>query len=110
MLGEQGYPGLVLFLLIHGIGLFRMEILRRRYKGSEEDPWLSPLATALQSGHIIYLVGSLFVAMAYQPFVYTLVGAQIGLDTLIRRRERQGQKRPFMKNKPAAPAPQLQPS
>ena len=31
MLGEQGFPGLILFLLIHGIGLVRMEIIRRRY-------------------------------------------------------------------------------
>jgi probable O-glycosylation ligase (exosortase A-associated) len=110
MLGEQGYPGLILFLLIHGIGLFRMEILRRRYKGSEEQPWLSPLATALQSAHIIYLVGSLFIGIAFQPFIYMLVGTQIGLDTLIRKRERLGQKRPFVKPKPAADTPALQPS
>ncbi len=111
MLGEQGYPGLILFLLIHGIGIFRMEVLRRRYKDSEEDPWLSPLATALQSGHLVYLVGSLFVGIAYQPFVYMLIGTQIGLDTLVRRREREGRKRPFVKPKHAAPAEaELQPS
>ena len=34
MLGEQGFPGLLLFLLIHGIGLVRMEVLRRRYRNS----------------------------------------------------------------------------
>jgi len=111
MLGEQGYPGLILFLLIHGIGIFRMEVLRRRYKDSEEDPWLSPLATALQSGHLVYLVGSLFVGIAYQPFVYMLVGTQIGLDALVRRREREGRKQPFVKPKAAPPAePELQPS
>jgi probable O-glycosylation ligase (exosortase A-associated) len=86
MLGEQGYPGLVLFLLIHGIGLFRMELLRRRYKGSEEYPWLSPLATALQSGHLIYLVGSVFIGIAYQPFGYMLVAVQISLGTYLSRR------------------------
>ena len=111
MLGEQGYPGLVLFLLIHGIGIFRMEVLRRRYKDSEDEPWLSPLATALQSGHLVYLVGSLFVGIAYQPFVYMLVGTQIGLDTLVRRREREGRKQPFVKPMAASPATaELQPS
>src|SRR3712207_8721467 len=103
MLGEQGYPGLILFLLIHGMGIWRMEVLQRRYKNDEDDPWLSPLASALQSGHLVYLVGSLFVGIAYQPFVYMLVGTQIGLDTLVRRREKERKKQPFVKPK-LAPA------
>ncbi|HEX8667959.1 MAG TPA: putative O-glycosylation ligase, exosortase A system-associated [Allosphingosinicella sp.] len=87
MLGEQGFPGLFLFLLIHGTGLIRMEILRRRYKKAEgEDVWISPLATALQGAQIIYLVGSLFVGIAFQPFVYMLIGVQIGFDSHVRRR------------------------
>ncbi len=103
MLGEQGYPGLILFLLIHGIGLYRMEILRRRYKGSEQDPWLSPLATALQSSHLIYLVGSAFVGIAYQPFVYMLVAVQISLGTYLARRDTAGHPRKF--RAPARPRP-----
>src|SRR3546814_2833471 len=70
MLGEQGFPGLILFLLIHGIGLVRMEVLRRRYRGAGGDRgWTSPLATALQNGQLVYLVGSLFIGIAWQPFV-----------------------------------------
>ncbi len=93
MLGEQGFPGLILFLLLHGIGLLRMEVLRRRYwRDGGEDAWISPLATALQSAQIIYLVGSLFVGIAYQPLVYMLLGVQIGFDTLLGRRARQAVK------------------
>jgi probable O-glycosylation ligase (exosortase A-associated) len=89
MLGEQGYPGLLLFLLIHGIGLARMEALRRRYRKSEErDAWISPLATALQHGQLIYLVGSVFVGIAFQPFVYMLLGVQIGLDSYLAVRDK----------------------
>src|SRR5690606_21473743 len=51
MLGEQGWPGLVIFLVIHLIGLARMEVLRRRYARREDLPWASPLATALQHFH-----------------------------------------------------------
>ncbi len=59
MLGEQGFPGLILFLLIHGIGLVRMELIRRRYRRAEgEDAWIAPLATALQNFQLIYLVGA----------------------------------------------------
>jgi O-antigen ligase len=89
MLGEQGFPGLALFLLIHILGLVRMEVLRRRYRKAEGDKaWIAPLATALQHFQIIYLVGASFVAIAYQPFTFMILGAQIGLDSLVARRER----------------------
>jgi O-antigen ligase len=102
MLGEQGFPGLILFILIHGAGLVRMEVLRRRYLRKEgEHSWVSPLATALQSFQIIYLVGALFVAIAFQPFVLMIIACQVGFDCHVRRMERAGQSagRPF-----AAPA------
>jgi len=85
MLGEQGWPGLTLWALIHFGGLFRMEILRARYRKREGQQWMSALANALQQGHLIYLVGSLFVGIAFQPFVYMLVGLQIGLDSYASR-------------------------
>jgi probable O-glycosylation ligase (exosortase A-associated) len=90
MLGEQGFPGIVLFLLIHIGGLVRMEILRRRFKKAEGDQaWISPLATALQHAHIVYLIGSLFVGIAFQPFAYLLVAVQIGLDNTVSAKVRE---------------------
>lgn len=89
MLGEQGFPGLLLFLLIHGIGLVRMELLRRRWRGAEGDKaWIGPLATALQSFQIIYLVGSIFVGIAFQPFVWMMLAVQIAFDTHVSRKYR----------------------
>jgi probable O-glycosylation ligase (exosortase A-associated) len=89
MLGEQGWPGLGLFLLLHLIGLARMERLRRRYRAAPADEaWIAPLATALQHFQIVYLVGALFIAIAFQPFVLMVLGVQIGLDTWVGRRER----------------------
>ncbi|CAA9520452.1 MAG: FIG01094809: hypothetical protein [uncultured Sphingosinicella sp.] len=105
MLGEQGFPGLILFLLIHAAGLIRMEMLRHRYRKAEGDKaWISPLATALQNAQIVYLVGALFVGMAFQPFVYMLLAVQIGFDTLVRRKEGQSKREPWGKRKPAEPA------
>jgi O-antigen ligase len=96
MLGEQGWPGLILFFLIHGTGLVRMEMIRRRYRRAEgEDEWIAPLATALQHFQLIYLVGALFVAVAFQPFIWMALGVQIGFDTWLRQRERAQAKRPF---------------
>jgi probable O-glycosylation ligase (exosortase A-associated) len=104
MLGEQGFPGLLLFLTIHAACLARMEVLRRRFAKSEEsEAWIAPLATALQNAQLVYLVGSLFVGIAWQPFIYMLLGVQIGFDTLVSRRSRGAARLPWGR-KPAAEA------
>jgi probable O-glycosylation ligase (exosortase A-associated) len=98
MLGEQGYPGLAIWLLINLAGLFRMEVLRRRYRKPEPgQEWIAPLASALQSAHVIYLLGAVFIAIAFQPFVYMLIGAQIGLDTYCGRKRAESAWRPLRK-------------
>ncbi len=88
MLGEQGFPGLIIWLIIHVGGVWRMEVISRTYRkrNRPDETWVAPLARALQNAQIIYLVGSLFVGIAFQPFVYMLVGMQIGLDTYLARR------------------------
>jgi probable O-glycosylation ligase (exosortase A-associated) len=101
MLGEQGYAGLVLWLLIHFGGIWRMEVLFRKYRDRDpdNDQWIGWLAQALQQSHLVYLVGSLFVGIAFQPFVYMLVGMQIGLDTYARRRAGEAAWRPIGGNR-----------
>ncbi len=102
MLGEQGYLGLALWLAINFIGVFRMEILRRRYSDpASEFAWAGPLAAALQSGQIIYLFGAAFVGIAFQPFVYMLIGAQIGLDTYLTRKRSEQSFRPMRRALPS---------
>jgi probable O-glycosylation ligase (exosortase A-associated) len=97
MLGEQGFPGLIIWLLIHVGGVWRMESIMRIYKrrGREDEAWVIPLARALQNAQIIYLVGSLFVGIAFQPFVYMLVAMQISLDTYLSRRRKESAWRPI---------------
>jgi len=87
MLGEQGYPGLGLWLLLHILGVVQMERIRRRYRNDPPDDkaWISPLADALQQAQIVYLVGGSFVGIAFQPFCYMLVGLQCGLAAYVGR-------------------------
>ena len=101
MLGEQGWPGLILWVLIHFGGLIRMEIVRARARKRQGQEWIAAMANALQQAHLIYLVGSLFVGIAFQPFVYMLVGLQIGLDSYAARKTREADIAPFG-HKPAA--------
>ena len=97
MIGEQGFPGLAIWILINLIGIVRMEVLRQRYRKNAEQAWITPLAGALQSAHIVYLLGAAFIAIAFQPFVYMLIGAQIGLDTYLARKRSEAAWRPILK-------------
>jgi len=87
MLGEQGYPGLLLWLVLQASGLVQMEIVRRRWKlrTGPDEAWAAPLANALQLAHVVYLVGSLFVGIAFQPFILMLIGLQCGLWSYLKR-------------------------
>jgi putative inorganic carbon (hco3(-)) transporter len=90
MLGEQGYFGFAIWALLHLICFIRTEAIRRLYR-KRDDPgeaWIAPFALALQQGHIIYMVGSLFVGIAYQPFIFMMLALQIGLDTYLTRKRR----------------------
>lgn len=107
MLGEQGYPGLALWLLLHIMGVAHMEVIRRRYAKdkSPELGWVTPLADALQQAQIVYLFGGAFVGIAFQPFCYMLVGLQCGLSAYIGRVKRAAPK-PFRPaRKEAVPLP-----
>ena len=90
MLGEQGYFGFLLWALIHGICFIRTEMIRRMYRkrAGPDEAWIAPFALALQQGHIIYMIGSLFVGIAYQPFIFMMLALQIGLDTYLSRRRK----------------------
>ena len=53
--------------------------LRFRTAIDPAETWIAALANALQQGQMVYLFGSLFIGIAFQPFVYMLIGMQIGL-------------------------------
>jgi probable O-glycosylation ligase (exosortase A-associated) len=107
MLGEQGYPGLALWLIINLGGIIRMEVLRRRYaQPAAGEEWVAPLASALQHGHLVYLLGAVFIAVAFQPFLFMLIGAQIGLDTYLARKRTEANSQPMRRRRQqAAPLP-----
>ena len=96
MLGEQGFPGLFIWLLIQLGGLFRMQQIQRLYRKRDRDDerWVAPLATALQHAQIIYLVGALFVGIAYQPITLMIIGIQIALTGYLSRRRAEAAFRP----------------
>lgn len=87
MLGEQGWFGIGLFLLLHGLGIVQMQSIQRAWRAreGEHERWVAPLALAMQQAHILYLVGSLFVGIAFQPFAMLIIGLQCALWSYTRR-------------------------
>ena len=87
MLGEQGWPGLILWLWLMLSGLWQMERIRAKWKGrtGPGETWQAPLANALQQSLLVYMTGSLFVGIAYQPFCFMLIGLQCGLWSYLKR-------------------------
>ena len=87
LLGEQGWPGLLIWLSLHALGLWQMERIYRRWKGAEAEAegWIAPFAASLQMGALIYLVGATFQGIGYQPVMLMLVGLQIGLASYCAR-------------------------
>ncbi|MEO0462753.1 MAG: DUF5935 domain-containing protein [Pseudomonadota bacterium] len=92
VLGEQGYPGLAMWLMLHLLGLWQMERINARWKRrskrgdmEEEEAWIAPMAGALQLASCIYIVGALFQGIAYQPVMLMIIGLQIGLHTYCKR-------------------------
>jgi probable O-glycosylation ligase (exosortase A-associated) len=103
MLGEQGWPGLGLWLWLQALGLWQMEWVRRRLKKSDDpaDRRFRDLASALENGQVVYLVGALFIGIAFQPFIFMLIALQIALWTMVRRRE--NERRARSSNRRTAP-------
>jgi O-antigen ligase len=87
VLGEQGWPGLMLWLSLQVAGLWQMERIRWKWKKRDapHERWVAPLANALQMAQCVYLIGAVFIGIAYQPFILLLIGIQCGLWSYVRR-------------------------
>jgi hypothetical protein len=97
MLGEQGWPGLFLWLWLQLLGVWQMERIRWRFRRTEEGTasWQWGLATALQQAQLTYLLGAAFVGIAYQPYIFMLIGLQCGLWSYVRRTAHEAPKARF---------------
>lgn len=106
MLGEQGWFGLGLWLWLQALGIWHMERIRWRFARQEggRTAWQWGLATALQQAQIVYMVGAVFVGIAFQPFIFMLVGLQCALWSYVRRTEPVPQQAPRIQRKVPLPA------
>jgi probable O-glycosylation ligase (exosortase A-associated) len=69
VLGEHGFIGLGLFLMILVLALKNTLVIRRATRGRPELRWIRDLATAIQLGLLAYCVGGSALSMAYDDTV-----------------------------------------
>jgi hypothetical protein len=73
VLGEHGFPGLALFLLIAGTTWLSASRVIRACKQDPELRWLRELMAMTQVSMIAYLVAGAFLGLAYFDYYYNLV-------------------------------------
>ena len=92
MLGEQGYPGLGLFLLITLATFIKLRRLARKARQHPELQWVVGLSDALQSGLAVFMTSGAFVGIAFQPMYWYFIAMSISLNAYMWRVEHENPK------------------
>ena len=88
VLGEHGYPGFLIFLVLAGSTFFVLHRLAKRAGPYPELQWVVGLSNALQSGLAVFLTSGAFVGLAFQPMFWYFISMSICLNAYMWRVER----------------------
>ena len=84
-LGEHGFPGLILYLLI---GLMTWRVAARLAKSTRDDPefsnWVPLLVRMVQVALVGFAVGGAFLSLMHLDVVYYIVGFVVLADATVR--------------------------
>jgi probable O-glycosylation ligase (exosortase A-associated) len=86
-LGEHGFIGLALFLLIGLFSLMACGRIIRRTRNIPELDWMNMLARMIQVSLVGYAVSGLFLGLAYFNFYYALITIVVGMTTVLKQHE-----------------------
>ena len=87
MLGEHGFVGLGLFLLLGVLSWVKAGQLARAMAGDPEfGPWVPSLMRMVQVSLIGFAVGGAFLSLANHDLPYYFIGFVIATDGIVRRR------------------------
>jgi probable O-glycosylation ligase (exosortase A-associated) len=82
MLGEQGYPGLLIFCSMLFYSYRNCAYVRKRSKDVADLKWIFDLARMLQASFVAYAVGGAFLGLAYFDLLYHLVALSVLLKVI----------------------------
>ncbi len=86
VLGEQGYVGLALFLLLLASCIFSLRGLRRRARGLPAYSWMINYSHMLEVSLVAYMVSGAFLGRAYFDFFYLII-ACVAVSKIIYKRD-----------------------
>ncbi len=88
VLGELGWPGLIMFLTVIGSSFFNLIRLSRKCRRSPDLVWAADMSDAVQSGMLVFLTSGAFVGIAFQPPFWYFVSMGICLRAYVWHAER----------------------
>jgi probable O-glycosylation ligase (exosortase A-associated) len=83
MLGEQGFPGFFLFMLLGWLFWRRCSRMISLCKDDPEKKWAADLAAMLQVSFIGYAVSGSFLGLAYFDYYYDLIAVALIASQLV---------------------------
>jgi putative inorganic carbon (hco3(-)) transporter len=88
ILGELGWPGLLMFLTVIGSTYFNLLRLSRKCRGVPNLVWVADLSNAVLSGMSVFLTAGAFVGIAFQPPFWYFVSLGVSLRAFVVHSER----------------------
>lgn len=85
VLGEHGFVGLFLFLMIGTTLLFTAQSIKKRAKDHPTLQWARDLASMMQVSLIGYFVAGLFLNLAFFDLIYLYIPIVVGTATVVTR-------------------------
>jgi len=87
VLGEQGFPGLAMYLGLMLLSLWYMWNIKRRTRGQPHLLWVHDLAGALMTSLLTIMACGCFIGIGYQAMVWYLITLPACLNTYLLRVE-----------------------
>jgi probable O-glycosylation ligase (exosortase A-associated) len=85
VLAEEGYVGLALFIMMGLMTLVMASRTIRLARGREDLRWAGLLSGMLQVGLVGYVVGGLFLGLAYFDLPYSLMALVVATNGVVTR-------------------------
>ncbi len=94
VLGEQGWPGLALFLCLMGFTWLKCWSIVRIAKKNPQTYWARDMAAMVQVSLVGYFSAGAFLGLAYFDYVYHLVAVVVVTHVLVKQTSTAGTKDP----------------
>lgn len=94
VLGEHGWPGLLLFVLLLLGGVLTARNTARLARGREELAWAVRLGSMLEVSYVGYVAAGAFLSMAWHDLLYDLLAITVLARALVREHLRAAEARP----------------